>query len=607
MFRKNYYANRFSELKNDIKKTWKLIKSVIQENNPKHDSIHELTINGQTVSDKSIMANKFNEYFGNIGNDLAKKIPKLSESYSDYINHIQPINSFFSKPTDSVEIIDIVQNLKSNKSPGFDDIHPSVVKSIIPLIAQPLSEIFNISLSSGIFPDYLKIAKVIPIFKNDDKKQISNYRPISVLPIFSKILEKIMCKRLFSYLEQNNLLTDKQYGFRENHATYMAIIDLVDKISEELDKKKFTLGIFIDLSKAFDTINHEILLGKLQQYGIRGTAQNWFKSYLSNRYQYVQLDDHISNKLLINCGVPQGSILGPLLFLIYINDITKVSDLFNIFMFADDTNLFASDSCLTNLTDKVNTELVKISTWFKVNKLSLNIKKTKFILFQSRNKTVPSNLVIKIDNAIIEQVTKIKFLGVMINQRLSWDDHIHMIKQKVVKNSGIILRIRKRMPLTVLVSLYHTLIQPYFNYCNIVWAIDRTAVLNDLFMRQKRIIRVITNSKFLSHTAPLFKTLSILPLNSLNDFQLACFVFRCQKNLLPDKFCSMFKPNSNTHSHDTRHKSDLTHVYHRLTLRSVTVRIHGITLWNSLSDELKNCHNLIHFKRLYKHFIISNL
>ena len=172
-------------------------------------------------------------------------------------------------------------NFKSNKSAGFDNISPSVIKNIMPIIAQPLANIFNMSLSTGIFPDALKIARVVPIFKSDDKTLVNNYRPISVLPIFSKLLEKIVFKRLTSYMEAFNFLTDKQYGFREKHSTYMALVELLDRISEEIDDKKFSLGVFIDLSKAFDTINHKVLLSKLDLYGIRGVAHKWSSSFLS--------------------------------------------------------------------------------------------------------------------------------------------------------------------------------------------------------------------------------------------------------------------------------------------------------------------------------------
>ena len=205
--------------------------------------------------------------------------------------------SMFVLPTVGLEIIDIARNLKPSKSPGYDEISPKVIKSIINNIAQPISDIFNLSLRTGIFSDKLKTAKVSSDFKSDNKKLVNNYRPISILPVFSKTLEKFMYNRLLSYLDKINILTDKQYGFRENYSTYMAIINLVDQISNELDKKHCTLGIFIDLSKEFDTINHTILLDKLPIYGIRGLSNDWFKSYLSNCNQYVQIDNTRSNIL----------------------------------------------------------------------------------------------------------------------------------------------------------------------------------------------------------------------------------------------------------------------------------------------------------------------
>lgn len=606
---KHYYEKRFSEVNNDARKTWNLIKSIINKNNS--NTIDELSINGKLSKDKLKIANKFNDYFVNVGSDLAKKIPKAAGNYANYMN-IDKSNSqsFFSAPTDISEIIDIVMNFKESKSTGFDNISPSIIKNIIPVLAQPLVNIFNLSLSSGIFPDALKTAKVVPVFKSDDKSLVNNYRPISVLPIFSKILEKIMFKRLTTYMKDHNFLTDKQYGFREKHSTYMALVDLLDLISKEIDDKKIPIGVFIDLSKAFDTINHEILLNKLNLYGVRGIAHKWFSSYLSNRHQFVQLASIKSSTLQITCGVPQGSILGPLLFIIYINDIVNVSKLVTPIMFADDTNLFFSGRKISNLVSTVNSELDKINTWFKLNKLSLNVKKTNFIMFASkRNSSINSSLntlEIKIDNSKIEQVHSSKFLGVIINQTLSWNDHIHVIQQKIHKNSGIIRRLSKSLPQSVLLCLYHSLIEPYLGYCNIVWGMNRSTSLDKLFISQKKIVRIITFSKLNTHTKPLFSRLSLLTIYQLNVFQVACFVYCCIHNLLPQQFCSMFQANNSIHYHNTRNSIKLHSISCRLSLRLFTIRIYGVSIWNSLSDNVCNCVSLASFKRNLKSYLLQN-
>ena len=253
---------------------------------------------------------------------------------------------------------------------GYDRISTSLLKQIIHVIADPLAHIFNQSLQQGVFPDLFKIAKVNPIFKKGDSHEISNYRPISLLPSISKVLEKIVYNRLFDFLNTHNILNSNQYGFRKNHSTDQALIQIYDKITNAMANKQHVIGIFLDLSKAFDTLDHNILLYKLEFYGIRGQALSWFKDYLIKRKQYVTFNGLNSDLLPVECGVPQGSILGPLLFLLYVNDLSNTSSLLSFVLFADDTNIFCSHTKLESLVNILNNELSKVSNWFKCNKLS---------------------------------------------------------------------------------------------------------------------------------------------------------------------------------------------------------------------------------------------
>ena len=254
------------------------------------------------------------------------------------------------------------------------------------MLVTPLTYITNLSLIEGIFPSELKIAQVLPLFKNNDPMLFNNYRPISLLPFFSKLFERLMYNRLIVFIEKHHLLYQFQFGFRKNHSTFMALVILLEKITEALDNSEFAICILIDFRKAFDTVEHNILLQKLYHYGIGGNALQWFNSYLSNRYQYVNYNNTSSDMKLITCGVPQGSILGPLMFLLYINDISSVSSILFSILFADDTTLFYSSKNLQELSDVINNELSKMMEWLNANRLSLNIDKTNFMIFRPKGK-----------------------------------------------------------------------------------------------------------------------------------------------------------------------------------------------------------------------------
>ena len=464
---------------------------------------------------------------------------------------------------------------------------------------------FNLSFETGIFPDQLKIAKVIPLFKSDDKRIINNYRPISVLPVFSKIIEKLMHKRLKNFLDKNGILTHSQFGFRRGLSTELAIINMVDKVTEAIDNKNECVGVFLDLSKAFDTIDHDILLQKLNLLGIRGVVNNWFRSYLSNRQQFVEISHERSALMRISCGVPQGSILGPLLFIVYINDLVNAVKDCNIIMFADDTNLFFSNKNLNDLEKTINRELKNICLWFNLNKLSLNVKKTNFILFGYSKRKKP--LHICINDIKIDQTDKTKFLGVIINQTVTWSDHINVVTHKVNKSIGILSRLSRTIPSSVLVSLYQSLVAPYYDYCNIAWAINNSVMLDKVYKTQKRAVRIITNSSFNSHTKPLFIKLNILPLMSLNKLRVGCFMFRALHSLLPNYFNSMFVLNSDVHSHFTRHQSDLHLNASRLNIRKFSLKVFGPTLWNSVPSHIKASESLHQFSNSFKCYLFTSI
>ena len=361
--KRNYYEKKLDDYKSNARGTWRILNEVINRQNKPTALPSTFKIGEVENNDPVEIANKFCEYFSNIGPSLADKIPISRKSHKSFLTK-NSVNSIFIDTATQQEVVEISNSFRPGIAAGCDNIPMGIVKETIDVISEPLTHIINLSLTSGVVPDQLKIARLIPIFKTGDKGLLNNYRPVSILPIFSKLLERVMYKRLLNFLNKHRILSNNQFGFRKNHSTSLALIHLYDKISAAIDNREYTIGIFLDLSKAFDTVNHKILLDKLEHYGIRGMALEWFKSYLANRKQFVQYNGHCSLTQNIKCGVPQGSILGPLLFLLYINDLCEVSDALELILFADDTNVFFSHKNPEILMHNVNVELSKLTCWF---------------------------------------------------------------------------------------------------------------------------------------------------------------------------------------------------------------------------------------------------
>ena len=599
---KDYYSTKLMHVKDNMGKTWKVINSMTNRNS-NWNKITQIEVNNTKIVDPEIIADKFNKFFVNIGPELSNKIPKSNKNASEYL-HGHYSKSLFFSPVIDQEIMDIISNLKNSTSTSHDNLPVKIIKYCNSELTPILAYLNNSSISEGVFPDLLKIAKIVPVFKAEDRQTISNYRPISILSPFSKIFEKIIFIRLNKYLIENSILHDSQFGFRSGLSTCMALLKLVDDISGAMDSSIVTVGVFIDLAKAFDTVDHEILLAKLNHYGIRGVVLNWFRSYLGSRQQYVTVNGCNSTLSPIVCGVPQGSILGPLLFLIYINDLNLMSNKLKSIMFADDTNLFISGKSLSEVSKQMNEEMIILSDWFRANLLSLNIKKTSFIIF-SHKKNLAADIFI--DNNALTRQYETKFLGVIITYNLNWKKHIEVVANKISKNIGIISKIRHLLPSTIIRTIYLTLVEPYISYCNLVWAQDKsTCALEKIFKIQKKYCRLITFSHYRSHSNPLFSKLSILTVFDIYKFQLSLYMYKIINiHALRNDFLS-FQYNQTIHGYNTRHKMDIHQTCCRTLSRQKTVKFQGPKVWNNLPIALKQLPSLLVFKRKLKCYLLSS-
>jgi hypothetical protein len=423
----------------------------------------------------------------------------------------------------------------------------------------------------------------------------------------------------------------------------MAIIDLVDKVCKAVDTNKHTIGIFLDLSKAFDTIDHNILLSKLMHYGFRGIVLNWFKSYLSNRMQYVYYNGSKSRHQQLLCGVPQGSILGPLLFIMYINDIVNTSSILDFVLFADDTTILYSHDNISSKLNVINKELAEVTNWFKANKLSVNAGKTNYMLLgthqgnskyidienvsnrnddpnvnDTTNNQMPEEknawnyhsnqeiINIVLDDRNLQRVRTTKFLGVIVDENLSWKHHIDGIAKTIARNIGMINKLKDFLPERILYSLYCTLILPYINYSIQVWGNTYRSYLDKIFKLQKWALRTISNSHYRSHTGPLFNNFNILNVYDTYKLEVGVFMFKHFKNQLPETFDNFFTNQASTHDYDTRNTQNYTVTRNKKVFSDQSIRTTGPILWNSLSQNFKMSKSVKHFKKQFKNQLVSH-
>lgn len=509
--RRSYYNSVFltCDPRSDI--IWKKINTVLQRSNLR-SQIQNLLINGKLLTG-SELANEFNDFFVNLED--------LQSSNKACDNIISLCDSIFLEPVTDCEIVNIFSDISNSRSCDADGMQSRPVKYVIDIIAPYLTYIFNLSLSQGVFPKKMQRAQISVLYKKGDRNDLGNYRPVSILPVFSKCLEKALHRRLSEFLNRHAVISTSQYGFRKHMSTQHALLDQKEFILQNLEEKKVVLGIFVDFTKAFDYINHAILTKKLELYGIRGNAVSLIKSYLAHRTQFVSLNSFYSSVKSISKGVPQGSILGPLLFNIYINDIVKISNTAKFVIYADDTSLFLSGNDASQLLGAGNKLLRSLQNWVDANGLKINVNKTKAIFFRSKNKPIVMEDYLTLNSMPIEIVDSFKTLGVIFSQHVTWEKHIEHILPKLARAVGVIRRHRDILPVAVKLCIYNSLFYSIINYCILVWGTTGSTNLQKILLIQKKMLRLFCNAPSNIHTETLFAKYNIIPIHNLYNYRLA--------------------------------------------------------------------------------------
>jgi len=561
--KKMYFDSNFTKFKKNPKKTWELLKEAANLNSS-NDSVERLRVNNEDVTDPGLMAEHFNDFFVKIGKEISDSISETDVKPESFMPDLPDLNELELNEIHSTLIRDIIKSFTSKGSLDSDGLSTKLLKNISNEICGPLAHIFNLSVQQGIFPNKLKRSRTVPIFKSGDPTTCDNYRPISLLSTLSKILEKIISVQLVNHLDRNDLLYKHQYGFQRGKSTEHNLVQAFNFIGNAINDNKYCIGVFFDLKKAFDVCSKDILLMKMEKMGIKGIALKWFKSYLSNRTQFVDIGGNFSSEKDITTCILQGSILGPILFLIYINDLFHVSTALTL-MFADDTFGLKSDSDINRLIMNINQDINKMAIWFKSNKLAVNKSKTKYIIFRARGKKVPENLppVVIDENEQNkpydhDKVTEIeryhnnhadnnckayKLLGIYLDEYLSLDFHVNHIVKKLNRSLYCIRMAKNNLKFEGLRALYFAIIHSHLSYCPVILNCLSATNKNRLSKVQKKAIRVITNSNYNAHTAPLFVENKILPFEKLLKQGLLNFMHSIHFNYAPKSFEDVWNQN----------------------------------------------------------------
>lgn len=596
--RTNLCSRKFQVAGNDMRKTWKVVSELmVGTNTSKKTAPNKLTFKGSLLETDQQISEGLNEYYTTMAQELNKQLPKKRINFQEIYQN----QSIFMYRCTETELVEIIRSLSTSQSTGPDDINAKDIKEIFPIIKENLLSVINNCLKTGEFPESCKVSKVIPIYKKGSKILPQNYRPISLTSIFSKILEKAIKNRFYRFLQ----LSSRQYGFQRGSSTLSAAVDLVEDITSKLESKNHVIVVFVDLQKAFDTVQHDTLLKKLFNSGIRGPAYKLISSFLSGRKQFTRVNKTDSTTLNVNMGVPQGSVLGPLLYLAYVENVILAGLNASHYMFADDTALVYHGPDLHLLETLINEDLSRFYDWLCANGLVVNESKSVFMHFHPRNKTaLPLNILI--NNAPIKQANSHKYLGLSIDDKLTWDSHIdNIINGQIRGLVGCFRRINQYLTRECKYLLYNAYIQSTLTYLMILWINTSVYNLNRLQRFQNKAIKAIFGLPFSLRTTRLYQIIPILPISKLKRLEMCKTVHKIKNREL--KTSAKLTTNSERHNHNTRSAGDYKLPRIRTNLGRRAPMYQSIKTYNSLPRWIKSIKKSTIFTKTLRNFLVHHL
>ena len=613
--KQEFHREKCREYQQNTKKLWQLINKVSGRFNDKSCAIDCITVNGVKQYQGSQIANSLASYFANVGQQFAEKIPKPTKSIKTYLEALQRNKqTLFFDPCTVQEVCLLVKDLPSKRSSGVDNVSNILLKELIPYICEPLCAVINLSLNSGVFPDLMKLAEVVPLYKGKARDLETNYRPISLLTTVSKVMEKVVYNRVYNFLIKTGQICDTQYGFRSNHSCEHAVAQLVGTVLKNLENKRTTISVMLDLSKAFDTIEHSIMIQKLELYGVRGICVEWFKSYLQHRQMRVRCrvtstqDEALSNYQTVDYGTPQGSCLGPLIFLIFVNDMYLHLNEVDSVQFADDTTVIFSHRNVNYLKYCVERELAVLDDWFKANKLTLNIDKSVYMVFDRSGHKDLNDLAIGTKS--IKQVRSTKFLGTWLDDQLNWKMHITKLVTRLKCGLGMLQRSKNFLTMRAMKLLYYGQVHSHLCYAVSVWGpMLSKCQLNTLACIQKKCFGLINQMRSTQKTK---SSLNILSIEKLIDLEQTKMGYKLCHQLLPSILTKLMNSDQNdqdmikTHSYETRQKSIPHRPSAKLGLYRSSFLYRAISSYSNLPTELQQLPNIRLFNRRAKAYLLSN-